>query len=46
MVYLHEFTTMAELRARITRYVDFYNNERPHQSHGYETPAAVYAKAA
>lgn len=46
MIFLHEFTTMAELRARIARYVDFYNNERPHQSHGYETPATVYAKAA
>ena len=46
MIFLHEFTTMAELRARIARYMDFYNNERPHQSHDYETPAAVYAKAA
>jgi putative transposase len=46
MVFLHEFTTMADLRVRIARYVDFYNNKRPHQSHGYETPTAVYAKAA
>ena len=46
MIFLHEFTTMAELRARIARYMDFYNNKRPHQTHGYETPAAVYAKAA
>lgn len=46
MIFLHEFTTMAELRERIARYMDFYNNERPHQSHDYETPSAVYAKAA
>jgi putative transposase len=46
MIFLHEFTTMADLRARIARYVAFYNNERPHQSHNYDTPSAVYAKAA
>ena len=46
MIFLHEFTTMAALRARIAHYVDFYNNQRPHQTHDYETPAAVYAKAA
>lgn len=46
MIFLQEFTTMAELRLRIDRYVTFYNNERPHQSHGYSTPALVYAKAA
>jgi len=46
MIFLQEFTTMAELRVRIARYMDFYNNERPHQTHDYETPAAVYGKAA
>ena len=46
MIFLQEFRTMAELRVRIARYVTFYNQERPHQSHSYETPAAVYGKAA
>lgn len=46
MVFLQEFTTMAQLRTRILKYMTFYNDERPHQSHGYETPTAVYAKSA
>jgi putative transposase len=46
MVYLQEFRTMMDLRQRIAHYVAFYNNERPHQSHGYETPTVVYKKAA
>jgi putative transposase len=46
MIFLHEYTTMTELRARIAHYVQFYNDKRPHQSHDYETPTAVYAKAA
>ena len=46
MAYLQEFRTMMELRQRIARYVAFYNNERPHLPHGYETPAVVYKNAA
>jgi putative transposase len=26
----------------LARYFRFYNDERPHQSLGYRTPAAVY----
>ena len=37
---------MMGLRQRIAHYVAFYNNERPHQSHGYETPTVVYKKEA
>ena len=33
---------MAELTLGLTEYFAFYNNERPHQSLGYQTPAAVY----
>ena len=34
-----EYETPARLRAIIARFVDQYNNERVHQSLGYETPA-------
>jgi putative transposase len=41
-VYLHAYDSMAEARAGIGRYLTFYNDERPHQSLGYQTPAAFY----
>jgi len=40
--YLHAYESPAEARAGIGRYLDFYNSERPHQSLGYQTPAAFY----
>ena len=37
-VYLHAYESIAEARAGIRRYLDFYNLERPHQALGYQTP--------
>ena len=42
-VYLHAYDDVAEARAGIGRYMAFYNDERSHQSLGYQTPAAFYA---
>jgi putative transposase len=41
-VYLHEYASPREARHRLTRYFEFYNHERPHQSLAYQTPAQVY----
>ncbi len=41
-VYLHVYDDAAEARAGIGRYLDFYNDERPHQALGYQTPAAFH----
>ncbi len=37
-VYLYSYDSVAEARAGIARWVEFYNYERPHQSLGYRTP--------
>jgi transposase InsO family protein len=44
-VYLHAYDTVAEARASIGRYFAFYNEQRPHQALGYQTPAAFYRGA-
>jgi len=31
-----------EVQAGLTRYFDFYNRERIHQSHEYQTPDEIY----
>lgn len=41
-VYLNDYTSPREARRRIGQYIDFYNNDRPHQSLGYKTPSEVY----
>jgi putative transposase len=41
-IYLNEFASVAALEAGLERYFTFYNDERPHQSLAYATPAAVY----
>ena len=41
-VYLHNYETVREAVRDIGDYFDFYNNERPHQSLAYQTPAEVY----
>jgi putative transposase len=41
-VYLWGYETVAELERGLKAYFQFYNEERPHQSLGYETPATVY----
>jgi putative transposase len=41
-VYLKDYSTPREARVGIRDYMSFYNNERPHQSLGYRTPASFY----
>ena len=41
-VYLHAYDNVAEARAGIGRYLTFYNDERPHQALGYQTPNAFH----
>ena len=41
-VYLKDYESVTELVAALRAYFDFYNRERPHQSHGGATPAEVY----
>ncbi len=41
-VYLKGYANMAELMMGLAQYFAFYNEERPHQSLGYQTPASVY----
>lgn len=44
-VYLHEYASPHQARIGLTRYLDFYNQERPHQALDYRTPAEVYQRA-
>lgn len=41
-VYLNEYQSPREARQGISRYLEFYNYRRPHQSLKYRTPAEVY----
>jgi putative transposase len=41
-VYLWGYESVPALEEGLGRYFSFYNEERPHQSLGYRTPAAVY----
>jgi putative transposase len=41
-VYLKAYQTVAEARVGINAYLEFYNQQRPHQALGYRTPAEVY----
>ena len=40
--YLFEYASIKELKKDITEYMDFYNNERPHQSLNHRIPATLY----
>ena len=44
-IYLHGYEDVAELAAGLRRYFAYYNEERPHQSLEYRTPAEVYAES-
>ena len=41
-VYLKAYQDGREARIGLGNYFRFYNTERPHQTHGYQTPAEVY----
>lgn len=41
-IYLKEYATVSALAAGLERYFTFYNQERPHQSLKYATPAEVH----
>jgi len=41
-VYLQSFDNVDQARADIAQYINFYNQERPHQALGYKTPDQVY----
>lgn len=41
-VYLNDYTTVSKARQGIGNYINFYNQERPHQSPNYKTPAEMY----
>jgi len=45
-IYLHAYENGREVQAGLTRYFDFYNRERLHQSHDYATPDEIYFVAA
>jgi putative transposase len=40
-VYLHSYGSPREARQSLARYFQFYNQQRPHQALGYQTPAAL-----
>jgi len=42
-VYLKAYQDGTEARIGLGNYFRFYNFERPHQTHGYRTPAEVYS---
>lgn len=41
-IYIKEYATVPALAAGLDDYFNLYNYERPHQSHGYLTPADVH----
>ena len=41
-VYLKAYEGVGEARIGLGTYLDFYNDERPHQSLGYQTPCQVF----
>jgi len=44
-VYLHAYATVAEAKAGIGAWLNFYNDERQHQSLGYRTPRQIYQES-
>ena len=41
-VYLKDYQDMVEAEAELSRYFEFYNNVRPHQSLGYRIPREIF----
>ena len=44
-VYLHDYAGPRQARDGLTRYLEFYNDEHPHQALAYRTPAEAYRGA-
>lgn len=40
--YLYEYDSIKELKKDVAEYMDFYNNDRPHQSLNHRFPAVLY----
>ena len=41
-IYIKDYEQVTELESGLTAYFRFYDEERPHQSLDYRTPAEVY----
>lgn len=41
-IYFRDYATDPELLRGLTAYFVFYNEQRPHQAHAYQTPAEIY----
>lgn len=41
-VYINDYEAVPDAEEGISRYMNFYNQERAHQSLDYKTPAVVY----
>ena len=41
-IYINDYETVPELESGLAAYFRFYDEERPHQSLGYRTPAEVF----
>jgi putative transposase len=44
-IYIKDYDRVLDLESGLTAYSRFYDEERPHQSLGYRTPAEVYRAA-
>lgn len=42
-IFLKQYKTMREVKDGVVKYMDFYNNRRPHSSLGYRIPMKVYS---
>ena len=45
-IFLKAYASPAEARGGIGAWLTFYNDERPHQTHGYRTPREVFTGVA
>jgi putative transposase len=41
-IYRQSYESVSELLNGLNNYIDYYNNDRPHQSLGMKTPYQVY----